>query len=134
MRFGALDECAMAGHNDPTSHERAAYTRQRVQLRALLIGHGRASSVTIRDYSLRGLRLEGARGFAPSERVTVELLTGHRLPVVVAWLHGTDVGVRFVGPIAPGNPALQALEAAADTHKRLHLQRNQAFTKKEHCA
>ena len=109
----------MAGQDSPTL-ERGAHARKYMCLPALLLGHGLCSSVTIRDYSMRGLCLDGAFGFETRERVTVELLTGQRLPVVVAWSKGTEIGVRFVGPITSGHPALLALEMAAEAYKLLH--------------
>jgi len=54
--------------------------------------------------------------------VTVELLSGHRIPVEVVWAISTQIGVRFLGPIQPGHPALMALEKAANKYKRAHRQ------------
>jgi hypothetical protein len=61
-------------------------------------------------------------GVAIGEHVTVELLSGHRFPVEVIWAISTQIGVRFLGPIQPGHPALMALEKAANKYKRAHRQ------------
>jgi PilZ domain len=92
-----------------------------VHIHARLVGHDHRCSATILDYSTNGLRLTDTFAVGIGERVTIDLLTGHRLPVVVTWVVGSQVGVRFVGPIAPGHPALLALDAAAERYKRVHL-------------
>jgi hypothetical protein len=94
--------------------------RRIVHLRALLVGHGFCRGVTILDYSTSGLRLADTFALAVGERVTVELLTGHRLPVVVAWAVGSQMEVRFVGQIVPGHPALLPLDAAAERYRQRH--------------
>jgi hypothetical protein len=40
--------------------------------------------------------------------VTVELLSGHRLPAHVVWVAGTHIGVRFLA-LRTGHPGLLAL-------------------------
>ena len=64
--------------------------------------------MVIEDYSHHGLRLVSRFPAAIGERVTVELLSGHRLPVQVMWVAGTHLGVRFFG-IQAGHPGLLAL-------------------------
>ena len=66
------------------------------------------------------MRLDRTFGLAVGEGVTVELLTGERLPVAVARALGSHADVEFVGPIAPGHPAMVALDEAALRYKRLH--------------
>ena len=68
------------------------------------------------DYSRGGLRIDRAFEVAVGEHVTVELLSGHRIPVEVVWAVGAQIGVRFLGPIQPGHPAMVALEK----YKRVH--------------
>jgi hypothetical protein len=104
----------------PVSKAHGGNVRRSVDLRALLVGHGLCRSVTILDYSTSGLRLVDIFAIGVGERVTIELLTGHRLPVVVAWAVGSQIGVRFVGPIVPGHPALLVLDAAAERYKQRH--------------
>ena len=103
------------------SKTRRADIRRPVHIHAQLVGHNHRCSATILDYSTNGLRLIDTFAVGIGERVTIDLLTGHRLPVVVTWVVGSQVGVRFVGPIAPGHPALLALDAAAERYKQLHL-------------
>ena len=103
------------------SKTRRADIRRPVHIHAQLVGHNHRCSATILDYSTNGLRLIDTFAIGIGERVTIDLLTGHRLPVVVTWVVGSQVGVRFVGPIAPGHPALLALDAAAERYKQLHL-------------
>jgi hypothetical protein len=76
--------------------------RRIVHLRALLVGHGFCRGVTILDYSTSGLRLADTFALAVGERVTVELLTGHRLPVVVAWAVGSQMEVRLLVRLCRG--------------------------------
>ena len=99
------------------SKTRRADVRRPVHIHARLVGHDHRCSATILDYSTNGLRLIDT--FAVGIGVTIELLTGHRLPVVVTWVVGSQVGVRFLGPIAPGHPTLLALDAAAERYKRV---------------
>ena len=89
---------------------RRADVRRPVHVHAQLVGHDHRCSATILDYSTNGLRLIDTFAVGIGERVTIELLTGHRLPVV---------GVRFLGPIAPAHPTLLALDAAAERYKRV---------------
>ena len=72
------------------------------------------------DYSRGGLRIDRAFEVAVGEHVTVELLSGHRIPVEVVWAISTQIGVRFLGPIQPEHPAIMALEKAAKKYKRVH--------------
>jgi hypothetical protein len=103
------------------SKTRRADVRRPVHIDARLVGHDHRCSATILDYSTNGLRLIDTFAVGIGERVTIDLLTGHRLPVVVTSVVGSQVGVRFLGPIAPGHPALLALDAAAEEYKRVHL-------------
>jgi PilZ domain len=103
------------------SKTRRADIRRPVHIHAQLVGHNHRCSATILDYSTNGLRLIDTFAVGIGERVTIDLLTGHRLPVVVTSVVGSQVGVRFLGPIAPGHPTLLALDAAAKEYKRVHL-------------
>jgi len=98
--------------------ERWQGIRRPVRIPALLDRHdGLSRSVVIVDYSQGGLRIDSPFGVATGEHVTVELLSGHRLPVEVIWAISTQIGGRFLGPIQPGHPAL---EEAAKKYKRVH--------------
>ena len=95
--------------------------RRPVRIPALLDRHdGLSRTVVIVDYSRGGLHIDRAFGIAVGEHVTVELLSGHRLPVEVMWAVSTQIGVKFLGPIPPGHPAMVALDGAAKRYKRLH--------------
>ena len=75
--------------------ERRLSVRRRVHIVALLHCHRLVRTVVIADYSHNGLRLVSTFPAAIGERATVELLSGHRLPVQVMWVAGTHIGVRF---------------------------------------
>jgi hypothetical protein len=100
--------------------ERRRYPRRPVHVSALIHAHGLCRSVTIVDYTPLGLRLKGTFGIAAGDRITVELLTGDRLPLVVAWAMGSEVGAEFVGPTRSEHPAIVALEDAVQRYQRLH--------------
>ena len=107
-------------HQDQVLQERRQDVRRPVHITALLDRHGLTPRVVIVDYSRGGLRIDSPFGVAIGEHVTVELLSGHRLPVEVIWAISTQIGVRFLGPIQPGHPAMLALEEAAKKYKRVH--------------
>jgi hypothetical protein len=52
-------------------------------------------------------------GIEPHERVTVELPSGQRLPMLVLWVKEDTAGVRFLGPIAPGHTVNTSSRTAA---------------------
>ena len=97
------------------------HVRRPVRIEAYLHCRGRRHDVTIVDCSRGGLRLESAMRMAAGDRVTVELLSGDRLPVIVAWASGRHIGTQFIGPISPGNPAMTTLDLAAERYGRLEL-------------
>jgi len=99
--------------------ERRQTIRQPVHIAALLHCHRLCRSAVIADYSQDGLRLESTCAVAIGERATVELPSGHRLPVQVMWVAGAHMGVRFFGTIQAGHPAMLALREAIRKHKRL---------------
>ena len=109
------------------SRHRADFRRS-VFAHALLIGDGPCRDVIILNYSPRGLHLIDSSENRVGRRVTIELTTGHRLPVVVASVDGSQAVVRFVGAIAPGHPALQALDDAARQHKQHYLEAHRTDT------
>jgi hypothetical protein len=88
--------------------ERRLSVRRRVHIVALLHCHRLVRSVVIEDYSHDGLRLVSSFPAVVGERVTVELLSGHRLPAHVVWVAGTHIGVRFLA-LRTGHPGLLAL-------------------------
>jgi hypothetical protein len=73
--------------------------------------------IEITDYSQHGLSLDRATGLEIDERVTVELQSGRRLPMRVAWVEGTAAGVRFLGPIMSEHAVLRWLDEAVKTQK-----------------
>jgi hypothetical protein len=107
-------------HQDQVLQERRQDVRRPLHITALLDRHGLTPRVVIVDYSRGGLRIDRAFEVAVGEHVTVELLSGHRIPVEVVWAVGAQIGVRFLGPIQPGHPAMVALEEAAKKYKRVH--------------
>jgi hypothetical protein len=98
--------------------ERRLSVRRRVHIVALLHCHRLVRSVVIEDYSGNGLRLVSSFPAAVGERVTVELLSGHRLPALVVWTAGTHIGVQFLA-LHAGHPGLLALWEAIRKHESL---------------
>jgi ferric-dicitrate binding protein FerR (iron transport regulator) len=89
--------------------ERRLVARRRVHIVALFHCHRLSRSVVIADYSVDGLRLVSTFAAAIGERATVELSSGHRLPVQVMWVAGAHIGVRFFGRVQSEDPAMLAL-------------------------
>jgi hypothetical protein len=81
---------------------------------------GKRSLIEITSYSQHGLSLDRAAGIEPDERVTVELLSGLRLPMRVVWMRDGEAGLRFLGPIAPGQTVMRLLDRAARNYKLRH--------------
>jgi hypothetical protein len=105
----------MAHNPGPTSHDahRLRPRRPAVHIRAFLEDrHGRRR-ILITDYSEYGLSLDRTAAVELDERVTVELRSGERLPMRVAWVRGAEAGLRFLGPIVPGHPVMRLLDEAA---------------------
>lgn len=75
-------------HQDQVLQERRQDVRRPVHITALLDRHGLTPRVVIVDYSRGGLRIDRAFEVAVGEHVTVELLSGHRMPVEVVWAVG----------------------------------------------
>ena len=100
------------------SRSRATGPLHAVRISAFLHAHGTRRPTQIIDYSQHGLELERAAGIAPQERVTVELLSGFRLPMMVLWVKGDSAGLRFLGPIALGHAVMSSLNEAARKYKR----------------
>jgi hypothetical protein len=87
--------------------------RQPVHVKAVLHAHGKRHGIEIIDYSQYGLGIKCAPPIQPDERVTVELRSGLRLPMIVLWAKRGGAGLRFLGPIAPGHTVMRSLEEAA---------------------
>lgn len=102
------------------SRRRRQHVRRPIRVAALVRCRGRRHRVTILDYSRGGLKIEGTVRVMEGERVTVELMSGDRLPLLVAWALGSHIGLQFIGPISPGNLAMVALDRAAEQHEPLH--------------
>jgi hypothetical protein len=104
----------MAHNPGPTTHD--AHEQGRLapaRIKAFLEDHHGRRHVLITDYSRYGLNLERAAGVDLDERVTVELLSGERLPMRVVWVRGSEAGLNFLGPIASGHPVMHVLDEAA---------------------
>ncbi len=97
--------------------DRRLRVRRRVRIVALLHCPRLVRTVVIEDYSHDGLRLVSSFPANMAERVTVELLSGARLPAQVVWVAGTHMGVRFLA-IRAGHPGLLALWEAIRRHDR----------------
>jgi hypothetical protein len=110
----------MAHNPGPTSHYAHRPRRRRpvVYIRAFLEDRRGRRRILITDYSQYGLSLCRVAGVELDERVTVELRSGERLPMRVAWVRGGEAGVRFLGPIAPGHQITDLLGEAAKKHER----------------
>jgi hypothetical protein len=112
-------ETAMAHHLQPTRHD-APKQRQPlhpVLINALLHVRGGRCRIEITHYSQHGLSLDRATGVELDERVTVELGSGRRLPMRVAWVKGTTAGVRFLGPIVSERAVMRWLDEAVKMQK-----------------
>jgi hypothetical protein len=105
----------MAHHQGPTDHDvrEPRHQRRSVRIRALLEAGGKRRLVEITNYSPHGVNLDGAAAIEPDERVTVELLSGQRLPMRVIWVIDGSANLRFLGPIASGHPVMRLLDQAA---------------------
>jgi hypothetical protein len=95
-------------------------SRHAIRIRALLETGRKRRLVEITNYSQHGLSLDRAAGIEPDERVTVELLSGLRLPMRVVWMRDGEAGLRFLGPIAPGQTVMRLLDQAARNYKLRH--------------
>ena len=111
------DKCAMAHNLGPTSQDnpRPRLPRPALRIKAFLEDHCGRRRALITDYSQYGLSLYRAPGVELDARVTVELPSGERLPMRVAWVRGSEAGVRFLGPLVPGHPVMRLLDEAAKT-------------------
>jgi hypothetical protein len=84
-----------------------------LRIKASLEDHRGQRRVLVTDYSQYGLTLVRTAGVRLDERVTVELGSGERLPMRVAWVRGPEAGLRFLGPLIPGHPVMRLLDDAA---------------------
>ena len=110
----------MAHRRGPTRHD-APKLRQPlhpVPINAFLHVRGGRCRIEITDYSQHGLSFDRATGVELDERVTVELRSGRRLPMRVAWVKGTTAGVRFLGPIMSEHAVMRWLDEAVKMQKR----------------
>ena len=104
----------MAHHRGTTKHD-APKLRQPlhpVHINAFLHVRGGRCRIEITHYSQHGLSFDRATGVELDERVTVELGSGRRLPMRVAWVKGTAAGVRFLGPIVSERAVTRWLDEA----------------------
>jgi hypothetical protein len=110
-------------HNPgPTSRDSSKQRppQRAIRIRALLDAGGERRVIEITHYSQYGLRLHRVAGIGPDARVIVELRSGHRLPMRVAWVRDGNASLRFVGPIAPGHTVMRLLDQAARNYKLRH--------------
>jgi hypothetical protein len=84
-----------------------------LRIKALLHAGGERRLIEITNYSRQGLSLKGAAGIELGERVTVELLSGQRLPVMAVWVQDGRANARFLGPLASGHTVMRWLREAA---------------------
>src|SRR4029077_6611389 len=112
----------MVHKSGPTSHDGHGRPTPKYPVRtgAVLDAGGKRSLIDITGYSQHGLSLDRAAGVEPDERVTVELLSGLRLPMRVVWMRDGEAGLRFIGPIAPGQTVMRLLDQAARNYKLRH--------------
>jgi PilZ domain len=102
----------LPAHSDRTSLRRLD-ERHATRVVALVHCHGRFQTVRIVDFSVGGLQLQGCFGVSVGDAVVVELLSAQRLEGKVAWSIGSRLGVRFLQPMLPDDPALLVLQHAA---------------------
>ena len=113
---------ALGSNNSPTEPSSHDAPKQRqplhpVLINALLHVRGGRCRIEITHYSQHGLSLDRATGVELDERVTVELGSGRRLPMRVAWVKGTTAGVRFLGPIVSERAVMRWLDEAVKMQK-----------------
>ena len=92
--------------------------RRSARIKAWLHVSGERFCIEITDYSRHRLEVGQVRAIRPDQRVTVELSSGTRLPVVVEWVEGSSASLCFVGPIAPGHPVMRELIEAEHKPRR----------------
>ena len=111
----------MSHRAEPAVHRarcsRVTATSAFASIKATLHARGSRRRIDIVDYSPRGLELERTSDIEPYERVTVELPSGLRLPMMVLWVEAVSTGLRFLGSIEPGHMVMRSLDEAAGKHK-----------------
>jgi hypothetical protein len=114
-----LRSMTMAHRRGPTTHDAPNLLQrpQSVPIDAFLHVRSGRCRIEITDYSQHGLNLDRATGIDLDERVTVELQSGRRLPMRVAWVKGTTAGVRFLGPIMSEHAVTRWLDEAVKMQK-----------------
>jgi hypothetical protein len=85
-------------------------------IKALLYAGAEPRFIEIKHYTRDGLTFNCARCIDPGKRVTIELLSGQRLPVRVVWVKDGEVDVRFLSPLASGHTVMRWLREAARRH------------------
>lgn len=97
---------------------RRRHERRLAAVTALVHSHGRFQTVSILDFSTGGLQLQGAFGVAVGDKITVELLSGHRLPGKVVWSLGSRIGAQFVPALSADDPGIAALQRTVGAPER----------------
>ena len=106
--------------------DRQLVVRRRVHIVALLRCRRHSRTVVIADYSHDGLRLVSTSPAPIGQLATVQLLSGHLLPVQVMWVAGPHIGVRFLANIQAGHPVMLALGEAVREYEGLDPPENAA--------
>jgi hypothetical protein len=89
---------------------------------ACILHHcGRFQTTFIRDYSVAGVGLVGARGITIGDWITIELLSGEKITGTVSWWLAGRCGLMFDTPLEESSSAYQRLETARQRRlKRLN--------------
>ncbi len=79
--------------------------RYRVNCRAHLECRGISQTVEVVDFSAQGLRVDGAAGLAPGDKVSITLTPERSIEGAVVWSVWHKAGVKPSVPLAEGDPA-----------------------------
>ena len=103
MRREASNPTPIAKANEV---ERRSFERHEPRTHAILHSRSHFQSVTIRDISRGGIKLENAFGLMPGDVVRIELLPRRHLQGKVAWSVASFCGVVFDNPLVEHDPLL----------------------------
>jgi hypothetical protein len=79
--------------------------RYRVNCRAHLECRSISQTVEIVDFSMQGLRVDGATGLAPGDKVSIALSPVLKIEGVVVWSVWHKAGVKLPAALRDGEPA-----------------------------
>jgi PilZ domain len=97
------DSSAVAGTAVPGMR---SSERRGIKKHAILTCHDREQSITIRDISAGGMKIQNAFGLAPGDTVRIELLTRRGFDGKVAWAVSPYCGIKFNTPLSETDPIL----------------------------